>query len=236
MNEINPVPITTILDKLVGNIEENLMPEERVGPTKSLILPCDISYTEDSILLFNTKRRTANPRYAFALALNCFEIQHNWFYETESSRIHVSTELDKHLVHFGQFSVVGGVGFGFATSRNGEHIRIPHLGHVRIGRHVSIGSNTCIDRAVIGETYIGTGTKIDNLVHVAHNCKIGDDVLICAGAVLCGSVEVGDGAFIGAGAVIKNKVKIGKKAIIGAGAVVVKDVEEGQTVKGNPAK
>lgn len=134
-------------------------------------------------------------------------------------------------------TTIGGYGFGWEW--NGEkHIEFPHHGGVKIGSGVHIASNTCIDRATLaGEfTEIGDGTKIDNLVHIAHNVKIGKHCLIVAGAVIGGSAVIGDRVYIGMGALIKNKVKVCDDAVIGMGAVVLKDVPAGWTVVGNPAK
>ena len=126
-------------------------------------------------------------------------------------------------------------GFGFVKI-NGEWQRFPHYGDVKIGKDVEIGRNTCIDRGSLAHTVIGDGTKIDNLVHVAHNVKIGKRCLITAGAILGGSCEIGDDCFIGIGALIRNGIKIGAGATVGMGAVVTKDVPEGVTVVGNPAR
>lgn len=134
-------------------------------------------------------------------------------------------------------TVIGKDGFGYEWDGE-KHVKFPHLGDVIIGKDVEIGANTCIDRAALeGEfTVIGDGTKIDNLVHIAHNVKIGEGCLIVAGSVIGGSCVIGDRCYIGIGAMIKNKVKIGNDVTIGMGAVVLKDVPDGWTVVGNPAK
>jgi UDP-3-O-[3-hydroxymyristoyl] glucosamine N-acyltransferase len=141
-----------------------------------------------------------------------------------------------HSVQIGKNTVIGGDGFGYARDSDGTLAKMPHKGNVIIYEDVEIGSNACIDRAVVGSTIIGAGTKIDNLVHVAHGVKIGRNCLIVAGAVIGGSCEIGDNVYIGIGAMIKNKIRIGNNAVIGMGAVVLKDVAEGETVVGNPAK
>ena len=133
--------------------------------------------------------------------------------------------------------IIGGDGFGWEW--DGERqVEFPHHGGVKLGKDVAVGCNTCIDRASLaGEfTEIGDGTKIDNLVHIAHNVKIGKHCLIIAGAVIGGSAVIGDRVYVGMGALIKNKVHIGDDAVIGMGAVVLKDVPAGWTVVGNPAK
>lgn len=133
-------------------------------------------------------------------------------------------------------AVIGSAGFGFVRDENNELVEMPHSGHILIEGDVTIGAHTCIDRAVTGNTYIGRGTHIDNLVHIAHGAKVGKHCLIVAGAVLGGSCEIGDYSYIGMGALIKNKIKIGKDVTVGMGAVVTKDVPDGWTVIGNPAR
>lgn len=146
-----------------------------------------------------------------------------------TDNIHWSAEIGKN-------TVIGGDGFGYVKQEDGTLLKMPHKGNVVIEQNVRIGSNVCIDRAVIGSTIIGKGTKIDNHVHIGHGAKIGKNCLIVAGSVLGGSCEIGDGCFIGINASIKNKVKIGKNVTVGMGAVVTKDVPEGVTVVGNPAR
>lgn len=133
-------------------------------------------------------------------------------------------------------AVIGKSGFGYVRNEHGVLEKMPHAGDVVIEDGVNIGAHTCIDRAVIGSTVIGYGTKIDNLVHVGHGAKVGKHCLIVAGAVLGGSCEIGDYSYVGMGALIKNKIKVGKGCTIGMGAVVTKDVPNGWTVIGNPAR
>lgn len=139
-------------------------------------------------------------------------------------------------VEWGTGTVIGADGFGYARAEDGTLVKMPHRGNVVIEENVEIGCNTCIDRAVEGSTVIGAGTKIDNLVHIAHGVKIGKNCIIVAGSVIGGSCEIGDNVYIGIGAMIKNKIRIGKNAFIGMGAVVTKDVPEGATIVGNPGR
>lgn len=132
----------------------------------------------------------------------------------------------------GKNTVIGGDGFGYARDVDGTLVRMPHRGNVIICENVEIGNNVCIDRAVIGSTYIGAGTKIDNLCHIAHGVKIGKNCLIVAGTIIGGSCEIGDNCFLGINCSIKNKVKIGNNVTVGMGAVVLKDVPDGLTVYG----
>lgn len=133
-------------------------------------------------------------------------------------------------------AVIGQAGFGYERDLDGTPIRFPHFGRVALGNHVEVGANTVISKGALEDTVIGDGTKIDDLVYIAHNCKIGKKVMIAGNATLCGGVQVGDGAWIGAGASIKQNIMVGEGAVVGMGAVVVKDVTPYSTVAGNPAR
>lgn len=141
-----------------------------------------------------------------------------------------------HFIHWsvkiGAGTVIGNDGFGYVRDETGILVKMPHAGNVVIGENVEIGSNTCIDRAVVGSTIISEGVKIDNLVHIAHGVKIGKHTLVVAGAVIGGSAEIGDHCFIGINASIKNKVRIGNNVTVGMGCIVLADVPDGLTVKG----
>lgn len=149
-------------------------------------------------------------------------------------------EHPENIIHYTanyhKSAVIGEDGFGYARAEDGSLTKIPHRGNVVIEKDVTIGSHVCIDRAVVGSTVIGEGSKIDNLCHIAHGVKIGKHCLVVAGAVIGGSAEIGDNCFIGINASIKNKVKIGNGVTVGMGAVVTKDVPDGVTVVGNPAR
>lgn len=149
--------------------------------------------------------------------------------------IHSKTVIGD-FVEIGDNTTIGGPGFGYVTLPDGRPLRIPHLGGVTIEDHVHIGSNVAIDRGTIDNTIIGEHTKIDNLVHIAHNVIVGKNVSIIAGAELSGSVQIGDGAWISPQASIRQKLHIGENAFVGLGSVVVKNVEAGTTVVGVPAK
>ena len=131
---------------------------------------------------------------------------------------------------------IGLAGFGFSRDPDGALVQFPHVGRVRIGPGAIVGSNTCIDRGSLGETVVGAGTCIDNLVHVAHNVRIGENSLVIALAMLGGSVTIGDRAWVAPSSAVINQKSIGDDAVVGLGAVVIRDVEPGQTVVGNPAK
>ncbi len=132
--------------------------------------------------------------------------------------------------------IIGADGFGYRPSPDKRGVvKVPHIGDVVIGDDVEIGANSCVDRAKFGSTTIGSGTKIDNLVQVAHNCRIGRSCIICGQAGLAGSVVVGDGAMLGARAAIIDNVTIGAGAKVASRAGVMSDVPPGTAYMGNPA-
>jgi UDP-3-O-[3-hydroxymyristoyl] glucosamine N-acyltransferase len=131
--------------------------------------------------------------------------------------------------------VIGGDGYGFATS-GGRHYKIPQVGIVRIEDDVEIGANSTVDRAALGETVIGEGTKIDNLVMIAHNVKIGRHCLIVAQAAIAGSAEIGDGCVLGGQSGVAGHLKIGAGVQIGAQAAVLKDWVGPVVLSGSPAR
>jgi UDP-3-O-[3-hydroxymyristoyl] glucosamine N-acyltransferase len=132
---------------------------------------------------------------------------------------------------------VGADGFGFAFS-NGRYEKFPQIGTVEIGDDVELGANTCIDRAALGVTRIGEGTKIDNLAHIAHNCTIGKHVVIAAQTGLSGGVTVGDYAVIGGQVGVGDKATIEPRSVVGSGAGILtsKIVRAGEPVWGTPAR
>jgi UDP-3-O-[3-hydroxymyristoyl] glucosamine N-acyltransferase len=141
--------------------------------------------------------------------------------------LYPNTKVGKNvIIHAG--AVIGADGFGYvANSKEGnvEYIKIPHLGKVVIEDNVEIGANTTIDRAVWGETRIGKGTKIDNLVMVGHNCKIGKGVILVAQVGLSGSVEVGDYSQLAGQVGVADNVKIGKNVKVAAKSGVSNDLK-----------
>lgn len=131
-------------------------------------------------------------------------------------------------------AVIGSNGFGYHKIK-GELNGIPHIGRVVIGDRVDIGALTMIDRGTIGDTIVGDGTKIDNSVHIAHNVKIGKNVIILAQVGISGSCELGDNAIIAGQVGIADHVKIGKNAKVIAKSGVSRDVKDGEVVFGYPA-
>ena len=139
-------------------------------------------------------------------------------------------------VRVGPNATLGTDGFGYTRDGEGVLVPFPHLGRVVLEAGVVVGAGTCIDRGALGETRVGARTRIDNLVHVAHNVRIGADCAVIARAMIAGSVTVGDGAWIAPSASILNGLTVGAGATVGLGAVVIRDVPPGATVVGNPAR
>ncbi len=148
--------------------------------------------------------------------------------------IRENTEIgDAVIIHSG--AVIGSDGFGYEITE-GKRKKIPQIGKVVIEDDVEIGANTTIDRARFNKTIIGAGTKIDNLVQIAHNVEIGKDCILIAQVGISGSTVVEDEAILAGQAGIVGHIKIGKKAIIAAQAGVTKSVPPATKVSGYPAK
>jgi len=130
--------------------------------------------------------------------------------------------------------VVGSDGFGYEFVA-GRHQKVPQVGGVDLGDDVEIGANTTLDRARFGRTSVGEGTKIDNLVQVAHNVRIGKHCILCAQVGISGSTTIGDYAVLGGQAGVAGHLSLGKAAKVGGGAAVTADVEPGAFVNGSPA-
>lgn len=139
---------------------------------------------------------------------------------------------DRVVVHSG--AVIGADGFGYRQTPQG-HRKVPHLGTVVLEDDVEIGANSCIDRAKVGATRIGAGTKIDNLVLIAHNCRLGRHCLLVGQSGLAGSVVLGDGVVLAGQAGVADHLTIGDGAVVGAQAGVMRAVEPGGRVIGTPA-
>ena len=133
-------------------------------------------------------------------------------------------------------AVIGGPGFGFEYDENGEPLQFPHSGKVIIGNNVYIGANATIDRATMDATIIEDNVKIDNLVHIAHNCRVGKNTLMTGCSTISGGVQVGESSWVAPNATVYQQVKIGEKSTIGIGSVVLRNVDKEKTVFGNPAK
>lgn len=127
---------------------------------------------------------------------------------------------------------------GFECYKNKERLElVKHAGGVKIGKNVVIGANCCVDKGLFRDvTRIGDGTKIDNLVHVAHNVNIGKNCIIVSNVVIGGSTVIKNNSYISMSVCIRNGIIIGKNSFVGMGSVVTKNVNDNKTVVGNPAK
>ncbi|WP_164873320.1 UDP-3-O-(3-hydroxymyristoyl)glucosamine N-acyltransferase [Rhodococcus xishaensis] len=140
---------------------------------------------------------------------------------------------DRCILHAG--CVLGSDGYGYVQVEE-RHEKIPHLGKVVVESDVEIGANVTIDRANHSETRIGAGTKVDNLVQIAHNVQVGKAVLIVAQVGIAGSCEIGDGAILRGQAGLPQHTKIGKRAVVLAKSGPMKPVPDGAVVFGTPAR
>jgi UDP-3-O-[3-hydroxymyristoyl] glucosamine N-acyltransferase len=139
------------------------------------------------------------------------------------------------ILHSG--CVIGADGFGFVLTGD-RYEKFPQIGGVEIGDDVEIGAHSCVDRAALGVTVIGAGTKLDNLVHVAHNCRIGRHVVVAAQTGFSGGVVIDDYAVIGGQVGVGDKARIESRAVVGSGAGILtsKIVRAGEPVWGTPAR
>ncbi|MEC4750144.1 UDP-3-O-(3-hydroxymyristoyl)glucosamine N-acyltransferase [Methylomicrobium sp. Wu6] len=148
--------------------------------------------------------------------------------------IYDDVEIGDHVtIHSG--AIIGADGFGYKF-RNGAHVKVPQIGNVRIEDNVEIGANTCIDRGALGSTVIGTGSKIDNLVQIGHNNKVGRHVIMCGQTGVSGSCTIDDYAILAGSSGIADHVTIGKGAVVLARSGVAGDIPPGAQYFGSPAK
>jgi UDP-3-O-[3-hydroxymyristoyl] glucosamine N-acyltransferase len=130
---------------------------------------------------------------------------------------------------------IGADGFGFRPDPQRGLVKIPQIGNVIIGNNVEVGANSCVDRGKFSSTILGDGCKIDNLVQIGHNSKLGKFCIMAGNSGLAGSVTLGNGVIIGGSASIKDHTTIGDGAIVGAGSGVTGDIAAGKVMLGYPA-
>lgn len=221
--------------------------------------------THDSYKAGSSCLLSTNPRLDFARALAYIESLSGFDWSNRPPEIHPSVKIGRHAViasgvkigegsvvghhvvigaevEIGKFcniksgAVIGEEGFGFERDGSGRAVRLPHVGGVKIGDFVEVGSLTTVCRGTLGDTVLADGCKIDDHVHIAHNVFVGNDAFVIACAEVSGGVRIGARAWIAPNASVINQVSIGDDAVIGLGAVVVKSAEAGAVVVGNPAK
>jgi len=146
---------------------------------------------------------------------------------------HSCTIGSRVIIHSG--TVIGSDGFGFATDKNGNHVKWAHIGTVQIDDDVEIGSNVSVDRGTFGKTHIMQGTKIDNLVQVAHNVLIGENSLITAQVGIAGSASLGKNIVIGGQSGVKGHIHLGDGTMVAARSGVHSNQPKGSVVSGYPA-
>jgi UDP-3-O-[3-hydroxymyristoyl] glucosamine N-acyltransferase LpxD len=209
--------------------------------------------------------RRFEPRLAFIQVLTWLEAKIGFSTYDFESRIHNSVQLGQNVViekgvrvgrnsiidhnvvikagttigencYIGASTTIGSDGFGYERDESKTPIKFPHLGGVRIGNNVELGSLNSIVRGTLSDTIINDSVKTDNLVHIAHNCEIGINVLLTACTELSGGVKIGKNTWMGPNCSVNQKINIGEDAFVGLAAVVTKDVKPSTVVAGSPAK
>lgn len=153
-----------------------------------------------------------------------------WSGTVVRERCHIGTDC---IIH--PNATIGADGFGFRPCPERGLAKIPQIGNVVIGNWVEIGANTCVDRGKFSSTILGDGCKIDNLVQIGHNSKLGKFCIMAGNSGLAGSVTLGNGVIIGGSASIKDHTTIGDGATVGAGSGVTGDIAAGKVMLGYPA-
>ncbi|MCG8523895.1 MAG: UDP-3-O-(3-hydroxymyristoyl)glucosamine N-acyltransferase, partial [Pseudomonadales bacterium] len=137
------------------------------------------------------------------------------------------------ILHAG--AVIGSDGFGFAPMDDGSYKKIPQLGNVILEDNVEIGANTTIDCSTMGSTVIGKGTKLDNLIQIAHNCEVGSDTVMAAQVGVAGSTKIGNNCQVGGHAGISGHITIEDNVKVGPMTGVSGKIKAGKTVLGIPS-
>jgi len=202
--------------------------------TRSKVVIC--RYTDHKPNFGGTIIAVDNPRLWFIRVANRF------FPQKEQPDIHPTAiinyscvELGKN-VKIGPGCTIGFDGFGYEKNEDGEYEKFPHYGRVIIGDDVEIAANVNINRGTLGDTVIGSGTKIDSLAHIAHNVQIGKNCIIVCLTCLAGGVKIRDGVWVSPLVGVKEGIEIGENALAGMGAIVIRDVIPEDVVAGVPAK
>ena len=133
-------------------------------------------------------------------------------------------------------AVIGADGFGFIKDKNGDNVKIEQIGNVILENNVEIGANSCVDRGAIGATIVKRGTKIDNLVHIAHNDIIGENCFIIAQTGISGSVEVGNNTVLAGQVGVARHLKIGNNVVVAAKSGITNDIPDNSKMSGYPLR
>ena len=211
--------------------EDGVHPTARIHPAADVDEEADIG-PHVSIGPHTSVDRNVRIGAGVAIGAHCRIGAGTWIFANSTLYDRVSLG-EGVIIHGG--TVIGSDGFGYFQGKSGAR-KIPQVGGVEIGDEVEIGANTTIDRATMGMTRIGRGTKIDNLVQIGHNVVIGDHVMICAQVGIAGSTVVEAGSLIGGQAGLSDHIQVGAGSRIGGQAGVTKSIPAGSTVSGYPAR
>jgi len=129
-------------------------------------------------------------------------------------------------------TILGAEGFQYVRNKD-DIIKVEPAGELEIAENVVIHNNSVIDKGIFGKTFIGGNTKIYNLVHIAHDSKIGKNVFLTAGVIVCGRVKIGDNSYLGPNCTIKNGLILGENSKVSMGSVVTKNIKDNEIVTGN---
>lgn len=225
-------PYTDLIKVLTWWLKRNQNNLDRASKKENK-LPAGVNAHKSSIIGYDTKIGQGSFINAQAVIGNHVRIGNNCIIYPNVTIYDNTVIGDRVIIHAG--SVIGSDGFGFYKTQQG-YLKIPHIGRVVIGDDVEIGANCCIDRGTVGETKIGDGCKLDNLIQIAHNVTIGAHTVIAAQAGIAGSTRIGSHVTIAGQAGLVGHIGIGDFAIIAAQAGVIGSVEENTTVSGYPAR
>ena len=218
------VPIYSLEPNCLSFVKEEFFNDslvETINKTPLSFIVCSERFKNKINASYSISER---PYYDFSRAVNEF-----FGFSKPKIKIGKNCKIKKDVA-------IGGQAFSHRKNEKGINEVVSQIGGVAIGDNVDIGSFTAIDRGILTDTIIGDNVKIDNLVHIAHNCSVGENTRIAAGAVLGGGVVVGKNCFLGLNCAVRQRIKIGDNVTVGMGAVVVKDIPDNITVVGNPAR
>jgi UDP-3-O-[3-hydroxymyristoyl] glucosamine N-acyltransferase len=226
-----------------NEIESNIINESNAGI---------IIVNPDRILNKSNLLYSHNPDFAFAVIYQeFFKCNDTYIHESAfvsdsakigdnckiGANVHIGAEVEiGDNVRIAPGAVIGSRGFGYARGKTNELKILPHKGKVVLKNNVDIGANSVIDVASFDQTVVNQGTKIDNLVHVAHNVSIGENTLIAASAEISGSANIGDNCFIHPCVSIGNHLDIGDNCVVGSNSTVLQDLPDHSKAVGSPAK